>query len=322
MTTAPRRTRTVESTGTLLAAAGAFAYGVTVVIGRQLAERGVPSATALGARFTTAAIVLGVLLTLRRVALVPKRAELVRLVLLGAIGYTTESTFFYLSLQHGTAAASALLFYAYPAVVCAIELARGRERPTPSTLVALALGAGGTTLVAATGSDVSIDPVGIAFALTSAVVYGIYLLIGREVGRRSDAMRTAMWIAVGASASSVVRGALMRQLASPVEHTAPLVLYGAFTAAAFGLTFAALSRIGAARTAVVMTLEAVTAVALGAVLLDEHIGPVQLVGGAATLLAAATIGRHTAARRTAEELHEYAKGPVSCAGPFGGSAVL
>lgn len=301
---APKRELGAEAAGTILAAAGAVAYGVTVVIGRQMAERGIPSATALGVRFTTAAILLAILLRIRRVALVPERGELVRIVLLGAIGYTTESTFFYLSLQHGTAAACALLFYAYPAVVCAIELARGRERPTRSTLTALALAVAGTTLVAATGADVSIEPVGIVFALASAAVYGVYLLVGREFGRRSDAMRAAAWLAVGAAVSSLVRGAVMGQLANPVDEIGPLVLYGAFTAAAFALTFAALSRIGAARTAVVMTLEAVTAVVLGALFLDEHVGVPQIVGGAATLLAAATIGRHAAERRAVEELRE------------------
>ncbi|MCI0346113.1 MAG: DMT family transporter, partial [Chloroflexi bacterium] len=262
-------------------------------------ERGVPSATALGVRFTTAAIVLNVLLALRRVAIVPGRSELLRLVLLGAIGYTTESTFFYLSLQHGTAAACALLFYAYPAVVCAIELTRGRERPTGPTLIALALAITGTTIVAATGADVSISATGIAFALASAAVYGVYLLVGREFGRRTDSMRAAAWLAVGAAGSSLVRGVIMGQITSPVANLGPLVLYGAFTAAAFGLTFAALSRIGAARTAVVMTLEAVTAVVLGAVLLDEHIGATQLAGGAAILLAAGTIGRRSAERSAA-----------------------
>ncbi len=299
VTTTPRRERTDESTGTLLAGAGAVAYGVTVVIGREMAERGVPSATALGVRFTTAAIVLNVLLALRRVAIVPGRSELLRLVLLGAIGYTTESTFFYLSLQHGTAAACALLFYAYPAVVCAIELTRGRERPTGPTLIALALAITGTTIVAATGADVSISATGIAFALASAAVYGVYLLVGREFGRRTDSMRAAAWLAVGAAGSSLVRGVIMGQITSPVANLGPLVLYGAFTAAAFGLTFAALSRIGAARTAVVMTLEAVTAVVLGAVLLDEHIGATQLAGGAAILLAAGTIGRRSAERSAA-----------------------
>lgn len=288
-----------DTVGTILAIAGATAYGVTVVIGRRLAADGVAPATALGSRFAIAAIVLAVLLRARRLAVAPERAELVRLVLLGAIGYTTESTFFYLSLQRGTAAASALLVYAYPAVVCAIELARGRERPTRSTLVALALAIVGTTIVAATGSRVSISPTGVIFALSAAVVYAVYLVIGRELGRRTDAMRAATWLAAGAAASSFARGPITGELSNPVDHLPALLCYGAFTAAAFALTFAALRRIGAARTAVVMTLEAVTAVVLGALFLDERIDPSQIAGGAAILVAAAVIGRR---RRVAADI--------------------
>jgi drug/metabolite transporter (DMT)-like permease len=302
--TRPPNARSVESTGTLLAAAGAFAYGVTVVIGRQMAERGVAPGTALGVRFATASLLLAVLLRLRGVPVVPERRELVRLLLLGGIGYATESTFFYLSLQRGTAAATALLFYAYPAIVCGIEIVRGHERPTRTTLVALALGIAGTSLVVATADRVSISTLGIVFALMSATVYGVYLIVGRELGRQSDPMTAAAWIAVGAAASSVVPGAIAGELSNPAPNLLYLFLYGTFTAAAFSLTFAALSRIGAARTAVVMTLEAVTAVALGAVFLGERIGPPQLLGGAATLAAAAVIGRRGAMRRAAEELHE------------------
>ena len=294
----------VETAGTLLAVAGAVAYGVTVVIGRQMADRGIPPATALGVRFATAAVLLAVLLKLRRVAFVPSRGELLRLGLLGAIGYTTESTFFYLSLQRGTAAACALLFYAYPAVVCLIELARGRERPSRSTLIALAVAIAGTTLVVATGARVSISAAGIAFALASAVVYGVYLLVGREFGRKSDSMRAAAWIAVGAATSSVVRGTFTGELADPSGELVSLFLYGAFTAAAFALTFAALNRIGAARTAVVMTLEAVTAVILSALFLEEAVTAPQLIGGAAILLAAGTIGRRGAEQQAAGELRE------------------
>lgn len=302
--TAGRAPLAAETAGALLAVAGAVAYGVTVVVGRQMAERGVQPATALGVRFATAALLLAILLRLRRVPFVPERAELIRLGLLGAIGYTTESTFFYLSLQRGTAAACALLFYAYPAIVCLIELARGRERPNRSTLVALAIAITGTSLVVATGTRISISASGTAFALASAAVYAIYLLVGREFGRKSDSMRAAAWIAVGAATSSVVRGAFTGELSSPAEHVVPLVLYGAFTAAAFALTFAALRRIGAARTAVVMTLEAVTAVVLSALFLDETITAPQLIGGAAILVAAATIGQHSAEREAVEQLHE------------------
>jgi drug/metabolite transporter (DMT)-like permease len=77
-----------------------------------------------------------------------------------------------------------------------------------------------------------------------------------------------------------------------------------FTAAAFALIFAALERIGAARTAVVMTLEAVTAVILGGVVLGERIQAPQVIGGAAILVAAATIGRRRAEDTATVELRE------------------
>ena len=275
--------------GTTLAAGGAVSYGVTVVIGRSLADAGLGSATALGIRFGLAALCLLAVLRLRGAPLRPLPGELVRILLLGAIGYTIESTLFYLSLQRGTAAACALLFYAYPAVVVAIELVRGRERPTRATLLALGLSVCGTVAVVSSAGEVSISPAGIAFALASAGTYAVYLIIGRELGRRSDSMTAACWVAIGASSSSLLRGAVTSSLTDPRGHLGQLALYGIATALAFWLIFAALARIGTARTAVVSTLEAFSAIVLAAVFLGERVTVAQMAGGAAVLVAAGII---------------------------------
>ena len=176
-------TRSPESpaTGVPLAAAGAVSYGVTVVIGRSLARSGLDSATALGIRFGIAALLLLGLARALRAPLRPRAGERVRILLLGAVGYTTESMLFYLALERGTAAACILLFYAYPAIVSAIEIAHGKERPSSPTLVALALSVVGTVVVVAARGDVSIGPIGISLALASATVYAAYLVIGREL---------------------------------------------------------------------------------------------------------------------------------------------
>ena len=68
-----------------------------------------------------------------------------------------------------------------------------------------------------------------------------------------------------------------------------LFLYGFATALAFALTFAALRRLGTARTAVIGTLEAFSAILLGAAFLGERITAVQALGGAVIVLAAAVI---------------------------------
>ena len=275
--------------GILPAAGGAVCYGVATVLGRHLADAGVPSAAALGYRFSIAAICLALLLMLRRVPLRPRPGEWLRIVALGAIGYTLESTLFYFSLQRGTAAACILLFYAYPAVVTAIDLVRGREPANRMTFGALALSVGGTAVLVASGRDVSISTAGIALALGSAVIYALYLLVGREMGRRTDAMTAACWVAVGAAASCLGRGAITGQLADPVGHRLAIVAYGVVTAAAFSLTFLALTRVGASRTAIIGTLEAVSAVILAAAFLGEDITGVQVVGGLAVVAAAVII---------------------------------
>jgi drug/metabolite transporter (DMT)-like permease len=287
---APRRDR-IGVVGVGLAAVGAVAYGIATVIGRALAASGVDSATALGIRFSVAAIILALLIWLRGAPLRPGNGEWLPIVLLGAIGYSLESTLFYLSLRHGTAAACILLFYAYPAIVTVIEFARGREQITKPTAGALLLSVVGTASVVAVGRDVSISATGIILALAAATAYGLYLVVGRSVRRQTDSMTAACWVAVGAAAASLMRGVVGGTLQIPAGHLVQIVGYGAVTAAAFALTFAALARIGATQTAVVMTLEAAATVLLAGLVLGEGISSAQALGGLAILTAATVIAR-------------------------------
>jgi drug/metabolite transporter (DMT)-like permease len=285
---APRHDR-IGVVGVGLAALGALAYGIATVIGRALAGSGVDSATALGIRFAVAAVVLAALMRLRGAPMRPAAGEWLPIVLLGAIGYTLESTLFYLSLEHGTAAACILLFYAYPAIVTVIELICGREQLTTSTATALALSVTGTAVVVALGRDVSISLTGVVLALAAATAYAGYLIVGRDVRKRTDCMTAACWVAAGAAAASLMRGVVGGTLEIPHGHLLQIVGYGAVTAVAFGLTFAALARIGATHTAVVMTLEAASTVLLAGLVLGEGISAPQALGGVAILTAAAVI---------------------------------
>jgi drug/metabolite transporter (DMT)-like permease len=291
--------------GVGLAAAGAVAYGVATVIGRALAGAGVDSATALATRFAVAAVVLAAGLWIRGVAVRPLPGELLPIVLLGSVGYAAESTLFYLSMQHGTAGACIMLFYAYPAIVVLIELSRKRIRLTGSLVQALVLSTVGTAVVIAAGGDVSISTLGVVLALAAAAAYGLYLVVGKEFSRRSDPMTAACWVAVGAAGSSGMRGTVMRSLEFPSGHLLQIAAYGVATAVAFSLTFAALGRIGASQTAVVMTLEAVSTVVLAAVVLGEPVSLGQACGGLAIVGAAVVIAWSRAtesdARRSAGE---------------------
>jgi drug/metabolite transporter (DMT)-like permease len=287
------------------AGCGALSYGVTIVIGRDLASQGFDSATVLGIRFGLAGVILvGVLLVARRPLLAAPGERLAAL-FLGVVGYAFESTLFYLGLVHGTAAAVALIFYFYPSIVTLLEIALTRVRPSRATVGALVLSATGTVLVAASGSRVEISAAGVAFTVASSIAFALYLLAGERLIRRTDSLTTGAWVALGASVSLLTRAAVVHGIHVRPGHWLELVAYGAATAAAFTLMFAALRRIGSSRTAVVMTLEAVCAIVLAGVFLDERIGLVQAVGGLAILAAALIIGLTPPTRRvTADAVAE------------------
>lgn len=287
-----------------LAAAGAFCFGLTIVFNRAVARSGLGSSTALAVRFAVAGVLLlGALASLRR-PLLPPPGERAAALLLGLVLYSVEATFFFMGLERGTAAAVALLFYAYPAVVTAAEAAAGRLRLRPVTLLALALAVGGGATVAAGGGRVSITAGGVLFTCGSILAFSTYVLAGDRLLVRTDPLTAAAWTAIGAAAGTGLAGAAGGALRAPGGgDLASLVANGAATAAAFTLFFVVLGRMGPSRTAIVMALEAVSGVVLSAVFLDEPVRLAVAAGGAAVLagavLAAAAAPRSVETRESA-----------------------
>jgi drug/metabolite transporter (DMT)-like permease len=81
-----------------------------------------------------------------------------------------------------------------------------------------------------------------------------------------------------------------------------MVANGLATSAAFTFMFAGLKRLGPGQTSVVMTLEALFAIALAGIFLDETLRLIQLVGGVGLLAATVIVG--LSSRSPAEEAVE------------------
>jgi drug/metabolite transporter (DMT)-like permease len=277
--------------GLLCAVGAAAAFGLTIVVQRELATRGLGVTTALGVRFTTASLLLVVVLRLARQRITPAAGERVRALLLGVVGYATEAGLFYLALQRGSAGAVALLFYAYPTLVALLEAASGRSPLTRRTLVALAASTAGAAMVVLAGERVVISSAGVAFALGSAVCFSVYIVLSDRLITRSAPMSTAAAVAGGAGVALLCVAAVTGSYDLPSSEVPLLMVNAAATAVAFALMYAALPRLGAGPTAVVMTLEAFVALVLAVPLLDETLRGWQLLGGAAIVAAAIVVAR-------------------------------
>ena len=278
-----------ELTGTLLGVCAAFSYGITIVCNRELATRGFGPAASLSIRFAVAALALLAVIAVVRRPLLPAPGERWRALALGMVGYAGQSVLFYSAVQRGSAAAVALLFYSYPAMVALLELARRKVRWSGSLAAAMALSVGGTLVIVTAGSDVTITTAGVVFALASAASFGVYMLAAAVATPRTDSLTNGAWVAIGASLAITGFGVVTGSLRAPGSSWWLMVINGLATGSAFVLLFAAVRRLGASRTAIVMTVEALSAVVLSAVVLDERIGLRQAAGGIAILAATAVI---------------------------------
>jgi drug/metabolite transporter (DMT)-like permease len=271
------------------AVVGSFAYGVTVVIGRDLAQAGFGPAVGLGVRFGIAAALLFAVQAAGRRALVPVRGERIAAVLLGGVGYAVEATFFYLGLARGSAAAVALLFYTYPGIVAVFEIPFTGRFPHKPVVAALGLSAAGTALLTASGQSIAISTAGIAFALASSVTVAVYVIGAERLLRTTDSLTSAAWVALSASVALLAGAVVQGHFHLPRGHRLELVGYGLSTAVAFVMLFQALRSLGSSRTSVIMTLEAFFAAVLAAAFLGEGLGPLHAVGGGAILAGAVVV---------------------------------
>ena len=291
MNTAERARRERDRAGNrrdlALALTGAFAFGCTILFSRTVAREQLAPGVALGIRFGVAGVILLVVLAVLRSPLLPPRGERIRAFALGLCIYAVESTFFYMGLERGTAAAVALIFYAYPAVIAVFETVTGAIRLRARTLVALALSISGSAVVAIGGGKVAISRTGVLFVCGSVVMFSAYALLSDRVVPRTDSLTAAAWTAIGASVGVTLFGAARGQLTMPSGGAfAALVANGVATVVAFTLFFVVLDRIGPTRTGICMAFEAVTGIVLAAIFLGESVRPVVAIGGAAVLVGA------------------------------------
>lgn len=276
--------------GVALAVTSATAFGVMPVLTKVVYDDGADVVGVLSVRFTLAALVLLAIARLRSEAL-PRGRALVTLLLLGGVGYVTESLCYFAALTRISAGLTALLLYLYPALVVVLAAVLARVRPTTRALTCVAVATLGTVLtIGPVGGG---RTVGVLLGLASALTYALYIVISSRVVAAGAPFATSACVMGGAAVvydiGSVPFGADLPSSAG--AWTALLTVALVCTVLAVSTFFAALPRLGAADIAVLSTIEPVVSVGVGAVALGESLGAVQLAGGALVLGAVAVLAR-------------------------------
>jgi drug/metabolite transporter (DMT)-like permease len=269
--------------GRLAAAASGICFGALGIFAQAAYRDGADALGLLPLRFLAAGGVLA-LVSWRAGEPRPAARSIVACLLLGSGVYLGFTLLFFATLRHASPGIAALLLYLNPFVVFAWSVALGWERFRIAAVLTLAIAVAGLALVLAGGTA---SPVGIAFGALTAVVYGSYLVLSSRVLATLPPLAATSLVCAGAGAvalaASMVVGAELPRTATGWGALAGMVVVS--TLLALGFLTLALQRIAPSEVAIIMTLEPITAVALTAIVLDQGLTLLQLLGAAITLAA-------------------------------------
>jgi drug/metabolite transporter (DMT)-like permease len=216
------------------------------------------------------------------------------LLIVGGIGQTAVSYTSLRALEYISVATLAFLFYTYPAWVAVYSALRRTDRITPVRLVALVVALVGVAAIVGSPFDARIRLAGVALALASAVIYGVYLPYVDALQRGMTPMVAALHIAAG---TSVIFGVAMLAHGGPflpptvASGASILTLALACTVLGFWLVLAGMDTIGPVRTAIIATVEPFYTTLLGAAVLAQAPGVNTGIGGALIAIAVIVIQR-------------------------------
>lgn len=280
--------------GVLLIAVSAASFGAMAIFARLAYEAGADPVTVLFLRFTIAAIFMLAIMAAKDMAF-PRGRTLITLLCMGGLGYVGLSLAFFTALTMAPAGLVAILLYLYPAFVTLLATIFFKKPVTILKMAALSLTFGGTMLIVGLDGGRG-EILGIVLAITAAVLYSIYIIVGSKAVSNVDAFAasTTVIIAAGVVFSAIVA---VKGVKFPTTSTGWVAVFAialVSTALAIVTFFAGLKRIDPANASMISTLEPVVTVVLAVIVLGEAITIPKILGGMMILAAVAFLAKSEA----------------------------
>jgi drug/metabolite transporter (DMT)-like permease len=291
-----------------LVVVSAAGYGSGSVLAAPIYDTGIDWLTLVGWRFLIGAALgwLWVAVSAERRAAVrrmPWRQIGVALAL-GAL-FTGNAGTYYAGLETVPAALAGVLVYTYPVIVAVLSLRFATRLPGRRPWIALGLALVGTVL-ALGGIDVDAAPPisGLLLVWASAFIYSVWIILSARLsGERRDRLGSdapasadpagdaAVTTTVMMTATAVVFALASVAVGRPLDpRTVPADAWPLLAAIGFVASFLAIQtfyagarRIGAAKAALVSTVEPPIIVVLAWLVLGQTLAPIQLAGAALIL---------------------------------------
>lgn len=209
-----------------------------------------------------------------------RRTSVLPLIGLGAVLYTAQALAYFTALRTLPASLCVLIVYIYPSLVVIAGWAFLRRKVSVWHGIALVASFAGVAMLVG-GAEFRLAA-GLVFALASPLLYTTFILASERVMLSVPAVAASAVMMSATAVALCVIALLEGQLVLP--HTAngwavSVAIAVVPTMVAISTFLAGLPLIGAARAALLSTLEPVVTVALAVALLGDRFSAVQAIGG-------------------------------------------
>lgn len=260
--------------GIVFTAASAVIFGFTPILARISYDGGANGITMTFLRYLLSLPVLFLILRRKKVPVAVEKAWRLPVALCGVFGAFLTTVTLYMSYSYIPVGMATTLHFIYPVLVTAGCVLLFREGITSKKVLALIFGAAGTFLFLEKYSSGSASGPGIGLALLSGLFYSIYMIIMDKSGvKNMYFFKLSFYLCVFGAALSGIYGGVTGQLTFHLTGQAWLFAFlvslctsvGAISLFQLGVRYA-----GASNAAILSTLEPITSVLLGVLVLGEQ----------------------------------------------------
>ncbi|HEU0244608.1 MAG TPA: EamA family transporter [Candidatus Limnocylindrales bacterium] len=289
-------------TGYLLYLGAALLFAINGTVSKTLLLGGIDASDLSQLRATVAFLILFAFVALtRRSALRIRRREVPLLVVYGVLGIAMTQFLYFAAIERMPIGITLLIEFTSPLLI-AIWFRVAWKHPTkPIVWVALVSALAGLAIVAEIWEGLTLDPVGVAFAVGAALALVVYYVSADVQVQRPDArdpVSLTMW-GMGAAAlfwaivqppwtfpAEALSGSLhLFGVGGPTVPVAGLATWMVVlgTVVPFSLVVVSMQHLRASQASAVGMTEPIFATAIAWVVLGEALSPVQVVGAAIVL---------------------------------------
>lgn len=277
--------------GTFLTLISAASFGFMAIFIKYAYLAKLNTITILSLRFLIAALVMWLVVAIKKENPRLSVKQMLALAGLGALGYGAMSSFFFNSVRLIPASIASIMLYTYPVIVTVLSAWIYRESITRYKVLALVISSAGLVMVVGIAFE-GLNYLGVFFGGMAAVVYSLYLIIcNKLVGTVSPIVMTA-YVSTSAAVAFSILGWATGDVNMAISTQGWLAILGIAvisTALAIMTLFQGMKLVGPSRASIISTVEPVITICAAFLLLSEKLSLFQVIGAGLVISAVVLI---------------------------------